>query len=247
MSDLAKQHVKNEQIPLPSTLHFPSHCDPRFFPLPSFAPFPPPPHLLPSFLGPYDHSLMLSNRHYGSQYLRDVSMPPPPRPPSRSLQHSFPSKENQPDPSASMENMLEKYYPGVLPSYLAAAASAAAAATTTHNNSSVSSLNVKMHGTSATSTDHHSLWSHREALQRQLLAASNKPNSTKSPIFDPNTKLSSNYSGSSSSSSDNHRHHNSSNSSTDISNSTSASNHPLYLAPVIVTEFHQVGIISYHR
>ncbi|UJR26203.1 hypothetical protein I4U23_007546 [Adineta vaga] len=236
MSDLAKQQIKNEPIPLPTSFNFPPHFDPKLFPLPSFTPFPhhhPPPPQSSPFPGSYDHSLMLASRFYGGQYPRDLPMPPPPRPPSRSLQHPFSLKENHSDSSTSMEKMLEKYYPGVLPSYLAAAASAAAAAST-NSNSPVSSLNVKMHGASPHMPDH-PLWSHRESLQRQLLAASNKPNSTKS---------SSNHAGPSPNDNHHHHHHhhrrhNSSTSNSDIPNSTTPTGHPLYIAPVIVTEFHQ--------
>jgi len=236
MSDLAKQHIKSEPIPLPPSFNFPPHFDPRLFSLPSYAPFAAP-HPPPSpFPGPYDHPLMLASRLYGGQYPRDLPMG---RPPSRSLQHSFPLKENHSDPSISMEKMFEKYYPGVLPSYLAAAASAAAAAST-NSNSPGSSLNVKMHGASPNGPDH-PLWPHREALQRQFLAASNKQSSTKSPLFDSNTKLPPNHSGPSPTDHHHHhRHHSSSNSNTDIPNSTTPTGHPLYLAPVIVTEFHQV-------
>jgi hypothetical protein len=171
MSDLAKQHIKHEPIPFQPTFNFPPHFDPKLFPLPSFSPFAPHPPSA-SFPGSYDHSLMLASRLYGSQYPRDFPMAPPPRPPSRSLQHAFSLRENHPDPSISMEKMFEKYYPGVLPSYLAAAASAAAAAST-NSNSPGSSLNVKMHGAPSNGPDH-PLWSHREALQRQFLAASNQ-------------------------------------------------------------------------
>jgi hypothetical protein len=234
MSDLAKQHhIKNEPIPLPPPFSFPPHFDPKLFPLPSYAPFAPPPP--PPFPGSYDHPLMLASGLYGGQYPRDF---PIPRPPSRSLQHSFPLKENHSDPSTSMEKMFERIYPGVLPSYLAAASAAAAAST--NSNSPVSSLNVKMHGASPNGPDH-PLWPHREALQRQFLAASNKPSSTKSPLFDSNTKLPSNHSGPSPT--DHHHHHrrhSSSTSNTDIPNSTTPTGPPLYLAPVIVTEFHQV-------
>jgi hypothetical protein len=236
MSDLAKQHIKNEPIPFPPSFNFPPHFDPKLFPLPSFTPFaapPPPPHPSP-FPGSYDHSLMLANRLYGGQYPRDFPMPPPQRPPSRSLQHPFSLKENHPDSPASMEKMFEKYYPGVLPSYL----SAAAAAASTNSNSPASSLNVKMHGASPNGPDHLS-WPQREALQRQFLAASNKRSSTKSPLFDSNTKQSSNHSGPSPTD-HHHRRHSSSTSNTDIPNSTTPTGHPLYLAPVIVTEFHQV-------
>jgi hypothetical protein len=236
MSDLAKQHIKHEPIPFQPTFNFPPHFDPKLFPLPSFSPFAPHPPSA-SFPGSYDHSLMLASRLYGSQYPRDFPMAPPPRPPSRSLQHAFSLRENHPDPSISMEKMFEKYYPGVLPSYLAAAASAAAAAST-NSNSPGSSLNVKMHGAPSNGPDH-PLWSHREALQRQFLAASNKPSSTKSPLFDPNAKLSSNHSGPSPTD-NHHRRHSSSTSNTEIPNATTPTGHPLYLAPVIVTEFHQV-------
>lgn len=246
MSDLAKQHIKHESMPLPHQLNFPHQLDPKLLSMPSFGPFashvpPPPPSLPPpsapssSFPGAFDPALMLASRFYGGQYPRDLLMPPPPRPPSRSLQNSFSLKEN-PSDASSMEKMLEKYYPGVLPSYFAAAASAAAAASTT-NNSSVSSLNVKMHGASPNGPEH-SLWTHRDALQRQYLSTTNKPTSTKSPLFDPNIKLSSNHSGPSPT--DHHRRHSSSTSNTDIPNSTTPSSHPLYLAPVIVTEYHQV-------
>ncbi|CAF0878225.1 unnamed protein product, partial [Adineta ricciae] len=240
MSDLAKQHIKHEPIPFPGSFNFPSHFDSKLFPLPSFAPFPhPPPSSQASpFTGPYDPSLMLASRLYGGQYPRDLPMPPPPRPPSRLLQHGFSLKENHPDASASMEKMFEKYYPGVLPSYLAAAASAAAAAST-NSNSPISSLNVKMHGASPHTPDH-SLWSHRDSLQRQLLAASNKPSSTKSPLFDGHAKPSPNHSGPSPN--DHHHHHrrhSSSASNTDIPNSSTSAGPPLYIAPVIVTEFHQ--------
>ena len=231
MSDLARQHIKHEPIPLPASFHFPSHFDPKLFSLPTYPPFAHPHHHPPSFPGSYDPSLMLASRFYGGQYPRDLQMPPPPRPPSRSLQHPFSLKENHPD---SMEKMLEKYYPGVLPSYLAAAAAAS-----TNNNSPVSSLNVKMHGASPNGPEH-SIWSHREALQRQFLAASNKRSSTKSPLFDSNPKLPPNHSGPSPT--DHHRRHSSSTSNTDIPNSTTPAGHPLYLAPVIVTEFHQVRL-----
>lgn len=242
MSDLAKKHIKHEPIQLPPPLNFSGPFDPKLFPMPSFSPFasphPPPPSS--PFPGPYDPSLMLASRLYGGQYPRDLLMPPPPRPPSRSLQHPFSLKENQPDAPTSMEKMLEKLYPGVLPSYLAAAASAAAAASRS-SNSPVSSLNVKMHGASPNGPDH-PLWSHHDALQRQFLSASNKPTSTKSPLFEGNTKLPSNHSGPSPT--DHHRHHHrrhsSSASNPDVPNSTTPSTHPLYLAPVIVTEFHQV-------
>ncbi len=239
MSDLAKQHIKHESIPFPPPFHFPPHLDPKLFSLPSYPPFAPPPHPS-SFPGSYDHQLMLASRLYAGQYPRDILMPPPPRPASRSLQHPFSLKENHPDSSTSMEKMLEKYYPGVLPSYLAAASAAAAAST--NSNSPVSSLNVKMHGASPNGPDH-SLWSHREALQRQFLAASNKQTSTKSPLFDSNTKIPSNHSGPSPT--DHHHHHrrhSSSTSNPDIPNPTTPTGHPLYLAPVIVTEFHQVSI-----
>lgn len=237
MSDLAKQHIKHEPIPLPAQFNFPPQFDPKLFHLPSYAPFGPP-HLPPSpFPGSYDHSLMLAGRLYGGQYPRDLPMH---RPPSRSLQHSFPLKENHSDSSSSMEKMFEKYYPGVLPSYLAAASAAAAAST--NNNSPGSSLNVKMHGASPNGPDH-PLWSHREALQRQFLAASNKQSSTKSPLFDSNSKLPPNHSGPSPNDHHHHHHHrrtSSSTSNTDIPNPTTPTGHPLYLAPVIVTEFHQV-------
>jgi hypothetical protein len=97
-----------------------------------------------------------------------------------------------------------------------------------------------MHGASPNGPDH-PLWPHREALQRQFLAASNKRSSTKSPLFDSNTKLPPNHSGPSPTDHHHHhRHHSSSTSNTDIPNSTTPTGHPLYLAPVIVTEFHQV-------
>ncbi|CAF1091313.1 unnamed protein product [Rotaria sordida] len=240
MSDLAKQHIKHEPISLPSSLNFPPHFDPKLFPMPSFTPFPhPPPQSQSPFPGSYDQSLMLASRLYSGQYPRDLLMPPPSRPPSRSLQHPFSLKDNISD--TTMEKMFEKYYPGVLPSYLAAAASAAAAVSS-NSNSPVSSLNVKMHGTSPNGPDH-PLWSHRESLQRQYLSTTNKQSSTKSPLFDTNTKLSSNHSSTSPIDNNHHHHHHrrhsSSTSNTDISNSTTPSNHPLYLAPVIVTEFHQ--------
>ena len=235
MSDLAKQRIKTEPIPLSNAFPFPSHFDPKLFPLPSFAPFAPPSHPGP-FPNPYDHSLMMANRYYSGHYPRDLPMLPPSRPPSRSLPHPFSMKDNHPDPSASMEKMFEKFYPGVLPSYLAAAASAAAAASSGNSNSPGSSLNMKMHGTPPTGPDH-PLWPHREAFHRQFMAASNKRSSTKSPLFDSNTKPPSNHAGQSPSD----RRHASSNSNTDLPNTGSTpTGHPLYLAPVIVTEFHQV-------
>ena len=240
MSDLAKQHIKHEPIPLPPSFNFPPHFDPKLFSLPSyphFAPHHPPP---PGFPGSYDHSLMLASRLYGGQYPRDLPMPPPPpppRPPSRSLQHPFSLRENHPESSNSMEKMFEKFYPGVLPSYLAAASAAAAASTNTHSPGS--SLNVKMHGASPNGSDH-SLWSHRDAYQRQFLASSTKRSSTKSPLFDSNTKLPPNHSGPSPTDHHHHRRHSSSTSNNDLPNPTTPTGHPLYLAPVIVTEFHQV-------
>ncbi len=243
MSDLARQHIKHEPIPLPPSFNFPSYFDPKLFSLPAYPPFAPPHHhhSPPSFPGSYDHQLMLARGLHAGQYPRDLPMPPPPRPPSRSLQHPFSLKENHPD---SMEKMLEKYYPGVLPSYFAAAAAGAS----NNSNSPVSSLNVKMHGASPNGPDH-SLWSHRDALQRQFLAASNKQSSTKSPLFDSNTKLPSNHAGPSPTDHHHrhhhHRRHNSSTSNTDIPNPTTPTGHPLYLAPVIVTEFHQVGLIFF--
>jgi hypothetical protein len=243
MSDLARQHIKHEPIPLPPSFNFPTHFDPKLFSLPAYSPFAP--HPPPSFPGSFDHQLMLARGLYGSQYPRDFPMappPPPPRPPSRSLQHSFSLKENHPD---SMEKMFEKYYPGVLPSYFAAAAAAGAS---TNSNSPVSSLNVKMHGASPNGPDH-PLWSHRDALQRQFLAASNKQSSTKSPLFDSNPKLPSNHAGPSPTDHHHrhhhHRRHSSSTSNTDIPNPTTPTGHPLYLAPVIVTEFHQVRLIFF--
>lgn len=233
MSDLAKQQIKAESMPSPASFNFPPHFDPKFFPLPTYSPFAHPHPVPPSFPGSFDPSLMLASRLYGGPYPRDLPMPPPPRSASRSLQHSFSLKENHPE---SMEKMLEKYYPGVLPSYLAAAAAAAS----TSSNSPVSSLNVKMHGASPNGPDH-PLWSHREALQRQFLAASNKPASTKSPLFDSNSKLPPNHSGPSPTDHHHHRRHSSSTSMNDIPNSTTPTGHPLYLAPVIVTEFHQVS------
>ena len=232
MSDLAKQHIKAESMPLPTSFNFPHHFDPKLFSLPTYPPFAPPHPGHPSFPGSFDPSLMLASRFYGGPYPRDLPMHPPPRPASRSIQHPFSLKENHPE---SMEKMLEKYYPGVLPSYLAAAAAAASSS----SNSPVSSLNVKMHGASPNGPDH-PLWSHREALQRQFLAASNKPGSTKSPLFDSNSKLPSNHSGPSPTDHPHHRRHSSSTSMNDIPNSTTPTGHPLYLAPVIVTEFHQV-------
>jgi hypothetical protein len=237
MSDLAKQHIKNEPMSLPPSFNFPSHFDPKLFPLPNFTPFAHPAPPSPQFPGAYDHSLMLASRLYGNQYQRDLPMHPPHQPLSRSLQHPFSLKENHPD--LSMEKMFEKFYPGVLPSYLAAAASAAAAASSTNSHSPVSSLNIKMHGASPNGPDHH-LWAHRDAYQRQFLAASNKRSSTKSPLFDTNTKLPSNHSGQSPTDHHHHRRHTSSTPNTEIPNATTPTGHPLYLAPVIVTEFHQV-------
>ena len=237
MSDLAKQHIKHEPIPLPPSLNFPSYFDPKLFSLPSYPPFAHPSHLPPSFPGSYEHQLMLARGLHTGQYPRDMPMPPPPRPPSRSLQHPFSLKENHPD---SMEKMIEKLYPGVFPSYFAAAGASS------NNNSPGSSMNVKMHGPSPNGPDHH-LWSHRDALQRQFLAASNKPSSTKSPLFDSNTKLPPNHAGPSPTDHHHrhhhHRRHSSSQSNPDIPNPTTPTGHPLYLAPVIVTEFHQVSLI----
>ena len=240
MSDLAKQHMKNESMSLPPSFNFQPSFDPKLFPLPTYphfaTPHPPPTSMPPSFPGSFDHPFMFASRLYGGPYPRDLPMPPPPRPPSRSLQHPFSLKENHPE---SMEKMLEKYYPGVLPGYLAAAAAAAS----TSSNSPVSSLNIKMHGASPNGPDH-SLWSHREALQRQFLAASNKSTPTKSPLFDSNSKLPPNHPGPSPT--DHHHHHRRHSSSTsmnDIPNSTTPTGHPLYLAPVIVTEFHQVCLV----
>lgn len=247
MSDLAKQHIKHESLSMAHSLNFPPQFDPKLFSMSPFTPFGPhvPPPTSTPFPAPYDPSLMLASRLYGSQYSRDLLMPPPPpppaRPPSRSLQHPFSIKDHQQD--TSMEKMFEKYYPGVLPGYLAAAASAAAAASS-NSNSPVSSLNAKMHGNSPNGPDH-PLWSHREALQRQYLSTPNKPPSTKSPIFDSNTKLPSNHS-SPSPVSHHHGRHSSSSSNPDIPPTTTPSSHPLYLAPVIVTEFHQV-ILFYPR
>lgn len=245
MSDLAKQQIKHESMSIPPPFNFPPQFDSKLFSLPSYSPFAvphPPPPLPPShaFPGSFDPSLMLASRLYGSQYPRDLPMPPPPipsaRPPSRSLQNPFSLKENH-----SMEKMFEKFYPGVLPGYLAAAASAAAAASTNSSNSPVSSMNIKMHGASPNGPDH-PLWSHRDALQRQFSSPSTKSTSMKSPLFDSTSKLSSNHPTSSPTDHHHHHHHrrhSSSTSNPDLPNPTTPTGPPLYLAPVIVTEFHQ--------
>ena len=245
MSDLTRQQIKNEPISIPPPFQFPPHFDPKSFPLPTYPSFAPA-GIHPSgvsFPSPYDPALMLAGRLYGGPYPRDLSLMPPPlqpgRPPSRSLCHPFSIKDNHSDSSTSMEKMLEKLYPGVLPSYLAAATSAAAASA--NSSSPISSLNVRMHGASPNGSDH-SLWSHRENYQRQYLNSSTKQSSMKSPLFENNSKSLPN----------NHpaqspvdRRQSSSHSTNEPSNgSNSSTGHPLYLAPVIVTEFHQVIIID---
>ena len=234
MSDLAKQQMKHESMSLPSPFNFSPSFDPKLFYPPFAVPHPPPPpsHAFP---GSFDPSLMLASRFYGGQYPRDLPMPPPPippaRPPSRSLSNPFSLKENH-----SMEKMFEKFYPGMLPGYLAAAAAAS-----TNSTSPVSSINIKMHGASPNGPDH-PLWSHRDALQRQFSSSSTKSTSMKSPLFDSTSKLPSNNHSTSSPTDSHHHHHrrhSSSTSNNDLPNATTPTGHPLYLAPVIVTEFHQ--------
>ena len=216
MSDLAKQHIKHESMPMPPSFPFPSHFDPKLFHLPPYPPYHPSSSSHPPS---YDPSLMLAGRLYAGQYPRDLPMPPPPPPSSRSHPHA-------PESSVSMEKMFEKFYPGVLPSYLAAAAA----------SSPMSSLNMKLPGSSANGAEH-SLWPHREAYQRQYLAGSTtKGNPGKSTLFESTnpSKLSSNHV----SPSPLDRQHNSSN-----PPPSTPTGHPLYLAPVIVTEFHQVKFV----
>lgn len=243
--DFTKQQIKKEPLSLTPTFPFSNHFDPKLFPMPPFPPFATPaaPHSLPNpYSHPYDPSLMLSGRLYGGPYPRDLPHMPPAsmqssRPPSRSLTHPYAMKDNHAESATSMEKMFEKFYPGVLPGYLAAAASAAAAASvSTNSNSSVASLNLKMHGASANGPDH-SHWSQRETYQRQFMNSSGKPDSTKSAIFDNNSKLPPNHQNQSPVD----RRHSSSHSTNDLPSATSTpSGHPLYLAPVIFAEYHQV-------
>ena len=166
MSDLAKQHIKSESMPMGPPFPFPSHFDPKLLPLHTHPPFPSP---STSHSNPYDPSLMFAGRLYGGQYPRDLPMPPPPPPPLPVSAASGPSSRSLPnvDSAPSMEKLFEKFYPGVLPSYLA--------------SSPVSSLNMKLPGT-ANNGSEHSLWPHRDAYQRQFLANSTtKSSSTKGP------------------------------------------------------------------